>query len=100
MLINNPAAIAITIDIRIHQTRWIQNPNAPRKPLLPEELREKASENESYLLGIESQFDFSGLLALAGFWAVWNWLLIGIITPDSVGGLINAFLGLGKRLKA
>ena len=85
------------IKTRIHQTRWVQNPYAPRKPLLPEELREKASQNESYLRGIESQFDFSGILALAGFWAIWNWLLIGIITPDSVGNLINAILGIGKR---
>ena len=97
---DNAAAITITIDNRIHQTRWIQNPNAPRKHLLPEELREKASQNESFIRGIDSQFDFSGLLALAGFWAVWNWLLIGFITPDAVGGLINAILGNGKRLIA
>ena len=87
-----------TVNNRIHHTRWLQNPNLPRKPLLPEELREKASENESFLRDIGSQFQFSGLLALAGFWAVWNWLLVGIITPDSVNGLINAILGNGKRL--
>ena len=82
------------IDYRIHQTRWN---NSPRKPLLPEELREKVTQNESFLGGIQSQFDFTGILALAGFWAIWNWLLIGFITPDAVGGLINAILGLGKR---
>ena len=56
------------------------------------------TQNESFLGGIQSQFDFTGILALAGFWAIWNWLLIGFITPDAVGGLINAILGLGKRL--
>ena len=71
----------------------------PRKPLLPDELREKASDNETFLRGIESQFDFTGLLALAGFWALWNWLLVGIITRDSVGGLINASLANGKRFE-
>ena len=75
----------------------IQNPYGPQKSILPEELREKISQNESYLRGIESEFNFSGILALAGFWAIWNWLLVGWITPDSVNGLINAILGIGKR---
>ena len=75
----------------------IQNPYGPQNSILPEELREKVTQNESFLRGIDSEFHFPGILALAGFWAVWNWLLVGWFTPNAVNGLINAVLGLGKR---
>jgi hypothetical protein len=69
--------------------------NQPVRPLISSEIMKRRQEGYAHLNSLTSSiFDFNGLVALAGFWYVWNAYLVGILPTTFLLDFINNF---GKK---